>query len=92
MDGGRLVVRLTIFLAATLATGVALWFALLLLAIASGESTPECTTNDTCGAWGDFAYHMWPGGIVCFSVGAVIWWLLLRPMRRPSEQDAHADS
>jgi hypothetical protein len=96
MNGGRIVVRLTIFLAATLATGVALWIALFLLALSVfDEPTPECTDSDTCGAWGDFAYHMWPGGFVCFAVAAVIWWLLLRPMRRRrslSEQDAHADS
>ena len=95
MDAGRLVVRLTIFFAATFATGVALWFGLLGLAIyVFDEPTPECTSSDTCGTWGDFAYHAWPGGFVCFAVGTVIWWLLLRPLRRRrslSEEDAHAD-
>ena len=96
MNGGRIVVRITIFLAATFATGLALWLALELLTLyVFDEPTPECTDSDTCGELGDFVYHIWPGVIVCFAVAAVIWWLLLRPMRRRrslSEQDAHADS
>jgi hypothetical protein len=78
----RLILRLLVFAVATFATGVALWFALLLLGFAFGESTPECTDSDTCGAWGDFLYHTWPGTFTCFALGAIIWWLLLRPVRR----------
>jgi len=81
MDRVRLILRLLIFLVATFVTGVALWYLLLLLGFAFGESTPECTDSDTCSAWGDFLYHVWPGLIVCFLFGAVMWWLLLRPMR-----------
>jgi hypothetical protein len=78
----RLILRLLVFLIATFATGVTLWYLLLLVGFALGESTPECTDSDTCGAWGDFLYHPWPGTFTCFAVGAVLWWLLLRPMRR----------
>jgi hypothetical protein len=75
--------RLLVFTIATIATGTALWIALFLLALyVFDEPTPECTDSDACGAWGDFAYHAWPGGFVCFMVGGVICWLLLRPLRR----------
>jgi hypothetical protein len=78
----RLVPQVLIFLAATFAIGVALWFSLLVLGFAFGASTPECTDSDTCSAWGDFLYHPWPGEFACFMLGGLISWLLMRAVRR----------
>jgi hypothetical protein len=78
----RLLLRLLVFALATVVTGVTLWYVLLFIGFAFGEGTPECTDSDTCGAWGDFLYHTWPGLTVCFLLGAILWWLLLSPLRR----------
>ena len=83
MDHSRLIVGLPIFLIATFATGVVLWFVLLVLGFAFGASTPECTDSDTCSAWGDFLYHPWPGQTVCFLLsGLLLAWPFRRFIRR----------
>jgi hypothetical protein len=73
----RLILRVLVyvFIAFAIASGV--WTALLVVGVLFGESTPECTDSDRCGAWGDFLYNTWPGFVVCLLLGAVIAWRVL---------------
>jgi hypothetical protein len=83
MDRFRRVLRLLIFVVATVVFSTVIWFALFYAGRSFfGETgTPECTDSDTCGAWGDFLYR-WPGEIVCLLLAATLAWLLIRRIRR----------
>jgi hypothetical protein len=77
MERLRLLPRLLMFVLATFAFGILLWFLVMMVGIlVFGSPTPECSTNDTCDTFGDIVYRpSWLAWLAWFSfVGLLLVW------------------
>lgn len=78
----RFLLRLLIFLFATVAFGLVLWTLVAIVGVVVfGSPSPECRTNDTCNTFGNIFYPVQESWLALLAWFALCGLLLLWPFR-----------